>query len=566
MSSGTAATRPQPGAWARRLEPALGAVVRGALRLEQVRPLHVVAGFVVVEWLVTLGLALAAAHNGWVYYQGGDQVWFYTTSWLLGHGQIPDTKVGYGWSVLLMPLTLVGGPNLLQVMPAILLLNVLVLMPIAMAAIYGIGERLGGRLFGYWVLVVWIVAPLVGIRYTNAGFHERFTDLTLPAAFGLTALSDFPALVALTVAAYFLVRTIQRFSWPDAALAGGVTGFALGIKPSNGLFLGGAALALLAARHRRAALGFACALVPGVLVLAFWKWRGLGYLPLFGSAAAPVRVAAGSSPLPLGALDLHKYLFFDWGHVQDNLDSVREYFWSVRVFEWLVIAGIVGLARRALWAAGLFGGWFLAFALIKGSDQYGNVNDTSLLRMLIPAIPAFVLMLASLPLLVPGVAGRLRRPAPPRAWGSRRTVKTGLAAAGILFVAIPTALAGAAHRIPDESGVVVNRETAPIPTDAGIRLHAAVSGGRVVLSWPPAHVAAGKVFYTVMRGGGCSSPHSIDTCTTRIAAATKGTRYADTPPGPGTYVYTVGVSTNWQDDPTGGDPYVAARPLAVTVP
>ncbi len=49
--------------------------------------------------------ALTVRHNGWIYYQGGDQVWYYTTSWLLAHGQVPLTAVGYGWSVLLLPFT-----------------------------------------------------------------------------------------------------------------------------------------------------------------------------------------------------------------------------------------------------------------------------------------------------------------------------------------------------------------------------------------------------------------------------------------------------------------------------
>src|SRR5205823_5126211 len=102
-------------------QPALAALRRGVAAVERIRPLYVVGVFIVVEWLVTLSLALKIRHKSWLWYQGGNQVWFYTTSWLLRHGQIPPTYVGYGWSVLLMPFTLFGGPNLINVLPAIIL-------------------------------------------------------------------------------------------------------------------------------------------------------------------------------------------------------------------------------------------------------------------------------------------------------------------------------------------------------------------------------------------------------------------------------------------------------------
>jgi hypothetical protein len=141
-------------------------------RLERVRPLYVISVFVVVEWLVTLGLALKIRHNSWLFYQGGDQTFYYTTSSLLLHRHLIPTSVGYGWSMLLLPLALVDGPNLLNALPAIILINVLVLMPIAMIATYGIAERIAGRLFGYWTLFLWIAIPLIGIKYVDTGFKR----------------------------------------------------------------------------------------------------------------------------------------------------------------------------------------------------------------------------------------------------------------------------------------------------------------------------------------------------------------------------------------------------------
>ena len=50
---------------------------------------------------------------------------------------------------------------------------------------------------------LWIVVPLIGIKYTDLGYHQRYTELTLPQSFGLTAMADFPSMVAVLVAVYF---------------------------------------------------------------------------------------------------------------------------------------------------------------------------------------------------------------------------------------------------------------------------------------------------------------------------------------------------------------------------
>ena len=216
--------------------------------------------------------------------------------------------------------------------------------------------------------------------------------------------------------------------------------------------------------------------------------------------------------------------------------------------------------------AGLFGGWFLAFTLIKGSDPLGNIDDTSLLRLLIPAIPAFVLMLAALPLLAPGVARRLPRPAPPRAWRSPAAARTAITAAALLFVVVPVALAARAHRLPPASTASITVEAGPIPTDPALRLEASVSAGRVRLSWAAADGGSGQTFYIVLRGSECAGATDLDLCQTQSASSTRATSAVDVPPAAGRYVYTVAVSANWQDEPTGGDPYVASLPVAVTVP
>ena len=37
-------------------------------------------------------------------YSGGDDSWYYTSAWVLGHGHVPQGSIGYGYSFLLAPL------------------------------------------------------------------------------------------------------------------------------------------------------------------------------------------------------------------------------------------------------------------------------------------------------------------------------------------------------------------------------------------------------------------------------------------------------------------------------
>jgi hypothetical protein len=102
-------------------------------------------------------------HNGWLYYQGGDQVWYYASGWLLGHGTIPQPLIGPGWPALLAPFAVAGGPTLVPALPAIVLFDVLVLGPVALLCVWGIADRLGGRVFAYWATLLWLSVPFIGI-------------------------------------------------------------------------------------------------------------------------------------------------------------------------------------------------------------------------------------------------------------------------------------------------------------------------------------------------------------------------------------------------------------------
>src|SRR5581483_10602806 len=152
------------------------------------------------------------------------------------------------------------------------------------------------------VALLWILVPLIGIKYADAGYHQRYTELLLPQSLGLTVMSDFPSMVAGVAAAYFTLRAVQDDDPWDGVMAGLLAGIAIGIKPSNAPVVVGIGLALLAARRWRSIAYAAAGLAPSILALAVWKARGEGNLPLFSSAtvASQHLVAAAAPVLAVG--------------------------------------------------------------------------------------------------------------------------------------------------------------------------------------------------------------------------------------------------------------------------
>jgi hypothetical protein len=548
----------------------------GAAAVEQLPVPAVLAGLIAVEWACVLALARTVRHAGWIYYQGGDQLWYYSLGWLQGHGEIGKSLVGYGWPAMLAPLARIAGPNLVSALPAIILFNVLVLLPIAMLALYGIAARLGGRLFGYWTLLLWIAVPFIGIAYTNVGYHQKYTELLLPQALGLTALADFPTTVATLVSAYFCTRVLftEHPRLLDALAAGVAAGAAIGIKPATALFLLGPALAFAYRRRVSSMAMFAAGLAPALLALAVWKQRGLGGIPAFGNSYAAHRLAAGiTGGQPIAGIDFGRYLRLNWSHLGNNLDLLREHFWSGRVLQWLVIAGIVGIARQSRTALLLVGGWFAAFVLVKGSYVSASIEDGSVFRIMMPAFPAFILGLASIPLLLPHAPQRLRPWAPGFREFKPRTRLTFVAVAILVSSIVPLAAFAAARKSGGPANVAQLGEGAPaIPVDVDLGLTAqARRDGRVALRWVEQKPPGGPVFYRVWRGpasGGdgvtCQAGGAARACILALPeiGATRSGAYIDKP-GKGRWLYRIAVAANWLDDPAYGDPYLVSSPVRV---
>jgi hypothetical protein len=530
-----------------------------------IRTAYVLGAFVLAQWLALLVFALTVRHNGWLYYAGGDQLWHYTGAYLLARGHLPPAYVGYGWSILLLPFAAVAGPNIVSALPAIVLLNTLVLGPVALVCVYGIASRIAGRLFGYWTALLWIALPYLGVLFVEPGYHQKYTELTLPQLLGLSSVPDYPSTVLLLVAGYFCMRALDSRTWYAAAAAGLATGYSLAIKPSNSIFLFAPALLFLALRWR-ALIPFALALAPPLLTLALWKYRGLGQL-----AAAP------AEPMPLagGVGDLGRRIYNphlnSWDHLHQVLLALREHFWAARVMEWLPLAGLVALLLRSRRGFLLLAPWFVAYLLLKGTYDPASVDDASFWRILMPAYPAFLLLAASTVLLVPGVRAR---PAPETVRLHGRRLMGAAAAAATVFAIFPFAVIAAVPPLHDGLRQALTFGAGLVPVSGALDPHASVAGGTVTLSWRRQSAGPATVFYRVLRAsfggrGLCAGRlnGSADNCRYygEPVAATHGLSFVDHP-GPGTWTYRIGVSANWLDDTDLGDVTVLGRAVTVKLP
>ncbi len=503
--------------------------------------------------LVTL-LALSVERNGWLTYQGGDQIKLTTSAWALGHGLIPEAETGFGWPVLLAPLTWITGASSVQLIPLAQALTVLVLGPLATLAVYDIGARLAGRLAGLWCSALWVVAPFAAIPLFVERYHERWTEQFLPQAVGLTQLADFPSTVFVLVAAALSVRALLSRGLPEAVLAGLTAGLAVGVKPSNALFLGGPLVAFALARTWRSGAAFAVALVPALVALALWKYRGLGYLPILGFQE--VQLAAGTTgalPLADSWLDRVPFDFRAW---LDNMSFLREYTWSARLAQWLPVAGVIAVARRSVPVASLVGLWFAGYVLVKGSTDVASIESGSFWRLVMPALPAFVLLVAALPLLLPTLLRRLASrlaPAPARPLGWRLPAVLGTSTLALVaFFAVVTRQPGP-ERVLTESGIMV-----PVDGSTALLTVRAAGDGNV-LEWTDATTRA-RTFYKVYR-----AENDDVRCGARCVLAsgtigvTRTRRFVDTSPVPNA-VYRIGVAANWENDPEQGDVFLVSPP------
>jgi hypothetical protein len=548
-------------------------------------PWSVLVPLVLVQWLVLAILVASVPHNGWLFYQGGDQTWFYTSSVVLADGNIPETLVGYLWPFVLVPVAALAGANILSGLPAILLFQVLVLMPVAVLCAYAIAARIGGRLLGYLAAAGWIAAPFAAIPFFVSRYHERWIDQTLPQALGLTALGDYPSMVILLVAGVFAVRAIEGGSRGDAVAAGLAAGLAIGLKPANGLFLLAPVVGLALARRWRSILEFGLAVAPAVLTLAVWKYRGTGIAFLSLDQAALAAEAPPPPPPHPSELEwwerAREYVPIDVDQINYQFIGLREYFWSARLLEWSAVAGALAVARRSVPIAGLLAAWLAAFLVVKGSSEAVTVETASIWRLLMPAWPALFFLIVSIPLLVPVWGSRLadRFSVPLR----RIRWPRWLVAVAVVLVAVP--LVGTLVLPPSDGSTAAKLplQSLFLPTEQDVGLQVTPEEGGLRVRWNTAKPGTANSFFilyrsplrytlsetdprVIVQGRLCEPTDGAPRCTIEMqeVGRTREGELLDRP-ARGDWTYRVGLAANYLDDEGRGDPLVLSRPLNVSV-
>jgi hypothetical protein len=502
---------------------AFGTVRSAARRAEAVHPAAVLAPLVVAHFAVVAVLALSATHNGWLFSTGGAGTNDWTAAWALGHLWVPAAGE-YGLPVLQWPLGLGFDGSLPAALPVLVVTQVAIGGALLVLGLYGIGARIGGRLFGYVAALGWVLAPLLslaffysddreflGIPYSD--YRGLVYDAVLPNALGLTSFPGFVSLVALVGAAWLLVRCLDTGDWNDLILSGLLTGFAVGIEPTNALFVPAPLLALAVARRWRQISGFLVALLPALATLALWRWTGQGHVSF-------------------------ERVPFRWADFETNLTFFRGSGWSLLFVIWLAVAGAFALVRKAPAKGALVAAWFAAFFVLNnGSLVRGAVLDTSMYRLIQPGYPAFVLLAAGVLFLVPGWG---RGGSEPRRVERAPRVTPALAAATIALAVYPPAMVALAGPAPRDRVVDARGQSVPVSPELELRVEQRDGGAALRWTRPPVDDVA--LSYRVYRsaGAGCAYENrGADHCLLRMAnvATVRGTSWTD--PRPGDFSYRV---------------------------
>jgi hypothetical protein len=204
---------------------------------------------------------------------------------------------------------------------------------------------------------------------------------------------------------------------------------------------------------------------------------------------------------------------------------------------------------------------------VKGFSPRATIESGSFWRLLMPAWPAYLLLVASIPLLVPTLARRLgeRLRAPASAPVARRWIV--LVAALTLLVpataiAVSSPLDGPELALTqDDAG---NFILTSVDESVDLQVERITEGNR--LTWTDGPWRA-NVFYRVYRAEGedveCENTdgHPAQSCYVRgtpiVTLREREFTDADAPPGA---TYRIGVGTNWIDDETFGDVFVFSPP------
>jgi Dolichyl-phosphate-mannose-protein mannosyltransferase len=527
------------------------------------RPVVLLPALAVVELGIVAWLAFRTPHNGWVWYSGGDATEYWTAEWSIAHGLIPQAIISFGLPVLYGWVPLVTGTTLLHGLQVIAPLQALVLVPLVLVLVWAVADRLYGRRYAAAASTLWAVGPLLLLWGLSSSYRPQFEQQFLaPHWAGLTNMADLPSVAAVLACAWATLRAADSGRFDHGIVAGVLGGVMIGLKPANGFFVPAVAVLLLLAWRPKVAVGWAAGMVPALLTLTLWKAQGLGHLPIT-SAYRSTREAA-AAPL---AITTSRYIPLDWHNLGQELIDLREVFWSVRLLEFLAVAGALGAIRRVPAKGAFLAVWFAAFAIVKGSSNLASVSDTSYFRFVEPGLPAFVLLIAAIGFLWPVRGRRVAWPRKPESWSFR--LSPGLAAAAAVAL-VPLLVIAVARPASAMRTARNNLNATEAPISAGFGLTASSGPGGVLLAWePPSVPGSTHVRYLVLRatqGDGCTPPpEGANECFLAVeqVGSTALVRFVDHPRA-GRHAYRVAMVADYRNAPTTTDLMLLSEPAFAT--
>ncbi len=374
------------------------------------RPDPLLVAAVALQWIVTAGVALVATPAGSIFGDRNAAEAAVAASHSLVHGGVPATS-GPGYALLLAPIVAVTD-DVGSVASIVTTVNIIVLAPLCAYFLFDLAVRGGGRLFAGTTMIVWSVAPIAAARLYTPAYHATYVDDVLPALYGLTLQPEFVAMTLSIASAAFAMRATAG-SRRSALVAGLLAGAAISVTPTAAGIAVGVLVAIAVSRRWRslleAAIGLTAALVPTLV----WRQRALNGLTL-----------------TLG----HP----SWSEFQASMAQIREYFWSNRLVQWLPIAGTIGLVRLVTSLAALAAGWLtVASVLVVATRATFAGGDVFI--SLIPAWPAYAVLVAAIPALVPTLTVRFGRHLEPKSEATDNSV-AGVVTLVTLLVALPLVL------------------------------------------------------------------------------------------------------------------------------
>jgi hypothetical protein len=248
------------------------------------------------------------------------------------------------------------------------------LLAIEVALVYAVMHAVAGRVPALFAGLVLVAGPVIlARRYFQSGggtppidYRTVYRHDVLPTELGLVHRAGLVAACLLLGSALLLVVRTRLPVWSTAALGGAAAAAAALVFPHAWLVVAAPVAAMLVRRDARAVGATLVTAVVGLIALAVFR------------------------EVP--------HVAFGWHQMGQSLDSVREFSWSRRLLEYLPLAGVVGLARRSGPAAAFFAVVLVAAVILPLSRP---LNLTEYLLVIVPGIPTYWLLTASIPFLVP---------------------------------------------------------------------------------------------------------------------------------------------------------------------